>query len=382
MAGPIEVREAESPRERRQFIRFPWTLYGSDPFWVPPLIRSVKRALDPQRDPFFDHAEMRLFLAWRDGEIVGRIASIVNYLHNNYHVDKMGFWGFFETAPDPDVARALLDAAADELRAHGLDEMSGPFNPSINAECGMLVDGFNLPPVALMPYNPAYYPDLVEAAGHTKLKDLYAYLVVDEQVGADRKTRQRLDRIAQRVRQRHPDITVRPLDMSVYEEEVGRLGDLFNAARRDNWGFVPTTDEEIRQMAADMKPILIPELVLVAERRGKPIGCMMSIPDINPLLKKCNGRLFPFGWFHLLMGRRTIHRMRIFGAAVHPEHRNLGVIPLLFVHYVEAGLRLGMDVGELSWVCEDNTQSIRTLEAAFKPNLYKRYRIYHHRLVD
>ena len=372
----VEVREVADRAERRLFLRLPWRLYGSDPLWVPPLLTSVDTQLDPKRHPFFEHAEARLYLAWRQGRPVGRIAAIINHLHNSYHGERAGFWGFFETERDPAVARALLDAAAADLRRAGMARMSGPFNPSINSECALLVDGFDRPPVILMPYNPPWYPELIEAAGLPPEQELHAYWLSTEQFAADAEARGRLERIARAVRRRHPDLTVRPLDMARYDAEVMALGKVFNAARRANWGYVPTTDAELRFLAREMKPIVVPDLALVAELRGRPIGCLMSLPDINPLLRKLDGRLFPFGWARLLLGRRRLRSMRVFGAGSLPECRNLGVTPLLFDQFVRNTIRLGYEGGELSWVAEDNLKSMRTIESTFHPHRYKRYRIY------
>ncbi len=375
-AGDVEVREVASSRERDLFLRLPSRLYRSDPFWVPPLLSAVDKQLDPKRHPFFEHAEARLYLAWRGGRPVGRIAAIVNHLHNSYHNEKAGFWGFFETERDQQAAKALLDTAADTLRGFGMTKMSGPFNPSVNAECGLLVEGFNSPPVILMPYNPAYYPGLVEQAGLRPVKELYAYQLFEPDVSAGQASRQRVERLALAVRRRHPEITVRHLDMKRFEADVLTLGKLFDTARRDNWAFVPTTEAELRLMAREMKPVVVPELVLIAEVRGKPAGCMMALPDINLILRKLNGRLFPFGWARLLWGKRRIRAVRVFGSACLPEYRKLGVAALLFAHFIQTGLHLGYNTAELSWLAEGNVQSMRTLEAAVQPRLYKRYRIY------
>ncbi len=372
----VEVHQVADRRERKLFLRLPWRLYESDPLWVPPLLGAVNKQLDPRRHPFFKHAEARLYLAWRGARPVGRVAAIVNHLHNSYHGETTGFWGFFETEPDPGVARALLDRAADDLRGCGMTEMRGPFNPSTNAECGLLVEGFDRPPAILMPYNPPYYPEFVEQAGHRPIKELYAYVLFAEQVAGDQGTRQRLERIARAVQRRHPEITVRSLAMARYKAEVAALGEVFNAARRDNWGYVPTTDAELQLMAREMKPIALPDLILIAELRGKPVGCLISLPDINPLLQKLNGRLFPFGWARFLWGKRRIRRLRVFGVACLPEYRGLGVTALLFDRFIRNGLRWGCPEAELSWVADDNLQSVRTLQSAFQPRLYKRYRIY------
>ncbi len=377
-AGPdaIRVCEAVSRRERRLFLRLPWRLYARDPNWVPPLLSALDRQLDPRRHPFFEHADARLYIAWSGGRPIGRIAAIINHLHNKFHGDRMGFFGYFESERDPAVAVALFDRVAADLREHGLTAMSGPFNPSINGECGLLVEGFDSPPVCLMPYNPPWYLDLVEAAGLRPLKELYAYHLTGEEMAPDRRPRQRLQRIAEAVARRQPELVVRSLDMRRYDADVVALGKLFNAARRGNWGFVPATDAELRLMAREMKPIVRPELILVAELRGEPVGCLIALPDVNLVLRKIHGRLLPFGWLRLLRFERQVRSIRVFGVACLPEYRNLGITPLLFERFIERGLRLGCEEAELSWVAEDNQSSVRTIEAAFEPRRYKRYRIY------
>ncbi len=372
----VEVREAVGRRDRRFFLRLPWRLYAGDANWVPPLLGSLDRQLDPRRHPFFEHAEARLYLAWRNGRPVGRIVAIVNHLHNETHGDRMGFFGYFESERDPAVARALLDRAAADLREHGMTAMSGPFNPSINGECGLLVEGFDSPPVCLMPYNPPWYPELLEEAGLRPVKELYAYHLTGAAMAPDRKLRQRLQRIAEGVVRRQPGLTVRSLDMRRYGTEVVALGKLFNAARRGNWGFVPATDAELRLMAREMKPVVRPELILTAELRGEPVGCLIALPDVNVALRKVNGRLLPFGWLRLLLHGRQVRSIRVFGAACLPEHRNLGITPLLFERFIERGLRMGCEEAELSWVAEDNRIAVSTNEAAFEARRYKRYRIY------
>ncbi|HPD14235.1 MAG TPA: N-acetyltransferase [Planctomycetota bacterium] len=376
MSDAIEVRPVANRRERRAFLRLPWEIYCGDPNWVPPLLSSVDHMLDPRRNPFYEHAESRLYLAWRGGRPVGRIVATVNHLHNERYHDGAGFWGFFEAEEDPAVAQALLDRAAEDLRSRGLASMRGPFNPSINAECGVLIEGFDRPPSLLMPYNPPYYPDVIQRAGHTKHKDLLAYYLDQDMIAPGTEARERMERIEALVRRRNPELTIRTIDMTRFEDEVLALGELFNLARERNWGFVPVTPAEMRAMAREIRPILVPDCVILAEVAGRLAGCTMGLPDIGPLLKKANGRLLPFGWFHLLFGRRRLDSMRIFGAAVHPDFRNLGVIPLLFLQYLRHSKAHGFYWGELSWVAEDNVASMRTLEAAFKPRLYKRYRIY------
>lgn len=376
MVSGIDVRPVTGAKERKAFLRLPWAIYAQDPLWVPPLLSAMDKLVDPARNPFFEHAEQQLFLAWRGGEPVGRIAATIDRLHAERHGEQVGFWGFFESPNDVGVANALFDAAADHLRGKGMAEMRGPFSPSINGECGLLAEGFDRPPFVLMPHNPAYYPALVEGAGMTRHKDLFAYIIHSEQVGPHRPTIKRLERLATAIRRRHPDLTVRPVDLSRYEDEVLTCGRLFNTVREPNWGFVPMTDAELRALARDMRPIAEPALAIVCELRGKPIGCLLGIPDINPLLRKMNGGLFPFGWLKFLLGRRKLARARIFGAGALPEYRNLGVTPLLITELIHRSQAAGYFTGELSWVAEDNVRSLRVIENAINPECYKTYRIY------
>jgi len=372
----ITVREVATRAERRAFLKLPWRLYRGDANWVPPLLMALRRQLDPARNPFFRHAEMRLYLAWRDGLPVGRIAATVNRRHNQFHHDAMGFWGYFETVNDPAVARALLDRAGDDLRGRGMTEMTGPFSPSINGECGVLVEGFDEPPFIMMPYNPPYYDSLIAQAGLQKAKDLLAFVSYPGNVAADTNNIQRLERICAAIRKRHPTLVVRPVNMRNFEADVLAIGHLSNEARQGNWGFVPMSDDEILAMAGDMKLIVDPEMVLIAEFDGKPVGCVVNLPDINVILRKLNGRLLPLGWLRLLRGRRSITTFRGFDSAVLEEYRPYGPAALLYLETIRSAQRRGYVRAELSWVAENNAASIQTAASAAAPQLYKRYRVY------
>jgi len=371
-----EIRQVGDPRERKVFVRLPWRVYELDPLWVPPLLRAAERTLDPARNPFFEHGEIELFLAWRDGRPVGRIAAIVDRAHNERHDEKTGFWGFFETANDPDVAGALFDAAGESLRGRGMTRMRGPFSPNINGEIGLLVEGFDLMPYVLMPYNPPYYAELVEGAGFASHMDLYAYRIRADQVAPEQPAIKRFERLADAIRKRHPGLNVRSIDMARYDDEVLTFGRLFNTARRENWGFVPATDAEIRAMARDMRAIVDPKLVLVCEHDGEPVGCIMGIPDVNPVLREMKGRLFPFGWLRFLLGKRRVHTARVFGAGTLPEYRKAGVTVLLILEFIRRCLYVGYDAGEVSWVAASNVRSLGVIEKSLQLRRYKTYRIY------
>jgi len=372
----VSIRPVRSRRDLRRFIRLPCRLYAGDPCWVAPLEISFRAELDPARNPFFHHAAAEYFLAYRGRRCVGRIAAIRNGLHNRQQKDRAGFWGWFETEDDPEVASALLDRAADTLRDQGLTSMRGPFSPSINGPCRILVEGSDSPPKALMTYNPPSYPRLIEAAGDSKLLDLFALLVRQEDFAPDHPPVARLHRLANVIRKRRPEIVYRSLDMARYDEDTAQLSDLFNEAREDNWGYVPVTDEEFSAMAKEMKPFVIPETIVIAEIDGEIVGCLISIPDINLLLAPCRGKLLPFGWLRILRNRKKVRRLRVFGAATRKTYRNSGVTAVLFDEIAMNCRRVGILGGEVSWVAEDNLKSLGTIQTVFDIEPYKRYRIY------
>ena len=372
----ISIRPVRSRRDLRRFIRLPYRLYAGDPHWVAPLEIAFRAELDRAKNPFFRHAEAEYFLAWRGRDCVGRIAAIRNDLHNSQHGDRTGFWGWFEAEDDAEVASALLDRAADTLAGMDLDSMRGPFNPSINGPCGMLIQGFDSPPRALMPYNPPSYPALMEAVGEEKLLDLFALFVNPEDFTPDHPPVAKLRRLADVVRRRRPDIVYRSLDMNRYDEDTSQLNALFNQARENNWGYVPVTDEEFAALARDMKPFVNPDAIVLAEVGGRVVGCLIGIPDINEILAPCRGKLLPFGWLTILRNRRKVAWLRVFGAATLEAYRNSGVTAVLFDQIIENCRRLGIPGGEVSWVAENNMKSLGTIQKAFGIEPYKTYRVY------
>jgi len=375
MIAELTIQRVGNRRGRRRFLDLPFALYRDHPHWVPPLRRAQAKVL-AGTTAFFDRAEMALFLAERGRRAVGRIAAIHNRAHNDHHNDRVGFFGFFECDPtDAAAARGLFDHAERWLAERGLASVRGPVNPSMNAECGLLIDGFDRPPMVMMPYNPPEYARLVEAAGLTKCKDLYAYLirgrVVDEGKG-----RNRMDRLAEVIRRRHPQVHVRPLNMKRYEQEVQGLMDIFEAARADNWGHVPLTDKEVLEMARDMKRVVDPDLIFVCEVDGRPAGVSVALPNVNRALAAARGRLLPWGFLRFMLAMRRIHEIRILGIAVLERYRHLGIAPLMMLETILRGRAKGIDVGEASWVLEDNDMSNRTIQNVLGPEHYKTYRIY------
>jgi GNAT superfamily N-acetyltransferase len=367
-ASPIRVVPADGRRLRREFVELPYRLYASDPCFVPMLRRDEHRRFDPKHNPFLEHADIRPWLAMRGSRVVGRIAAIDDRLHNDTHSELVTWFGFLE-AIDSGIARALLQTVEAHAAARGSAAVRGPVNPSLHEAAGLLIEGFNEPPAALMPYNPPAYAAFIEGAGYVKVKDLYAW-----NIDLTLPLPERITRIAGRARRRF-GISVRTVDLSKFDSELDILKVIYRQAWVDNWSFVPPTDAEIRQLAIELKPVADPELVLFAEMNGEPVACAVSIPDVNEVLKKMNGRLLPFGILHFLRRRRIINRVRMLLLGVLPQFRRLGLYPLLVSEAVERAARRGYLRGEVGWTLEDN-DLINTGIAAAGATHYKTYRLY------
>ncbi|MGD2136458.1 MAG: hypothetical protein PVF27_09870 [Gemmatimonadales bacterium] len=368
MTDAVLVRRVESARDRERFIGFPYELHRDDPQWVPPLRMDVRHQLSREKNPFFNHADAEYYVAEWHGRVVGRIAAIHNRAHNEFHDDRVGFFGFFECVRDQEVADRLLDTAAAWLRERGLDTIRGPASFSTNDECGLLVAGFDTPPTVLNPHNPPYYAELIERAGFQKAKDLWQYQSVDIELP------QRLERAVQSVRDRL-NVTLRSIDMKRFYEEVERIKPLYNGAWEKNWGFVPMSNPEIDHLAKQLKPIVVPDLVVFAEREGQPIGFAAAIPDMNVALKaNPSGRLFP-GILKVLWRARRISRLRILLLGVLKEFRGKGVAELMYHWIWKKGLTHGFNWGEAGWILEDNVPMNKGLEfMGFE--VYKTLRLY------
>jgi len=328
-----------------------------------------KKLMDRKKNPFYEHAETEFFIAERNGEMVGRIAAIVNHNHNKEHGDKVGFFGFFECVNDQEVANKLFDAAGQFLRSHGMTAMRGPANPSVNDEYGLLINGFDLSPTVLMPYNPPYYATLIESYGLAKIKDLFSYLLSQETVYSDR-----LERVNAIVKERQ-GLTFRPIDMKRFDEDVQRIKDVYNKAWARNWGEVPMTDAEISALAADLKPVVVPDLVIFAEAKGKTVGFALSLPDINVALKNNKkGRLIP-GLIRLFLHKKKINLVRIIVLGVLPEYQPSGAAGVLFYETAVRAQALGYKFGEAGWILEDNEKMIKAA-VTMNGTPHKKYRIY------
>lgn len=369
-ATRIDVQPVRSAADRRAFIELPYRLYRDDPLWVPPLRGDVSELIDPARHPFHEHAKVELFLA-RDaqGRVVGRVAATRNDLHEKVHGgEPVGFFGFFECERDPRIAAALLDAAGAWLAAQGLTTMRGPASFSLNEECGLLVEGFDTSPMVMMPHNPPWYAEVLEAAGMRKAKDLLAY--IRDYVEPPQRL---LD--FERVASERYHVTIRPFDKSKFAEEVERIRTLYNAAWEANWGFVPMTEAEFNHIAKQMKPIADFDFVAFAYVRGELAGFALALPDVNQALKHMGGRLLPFGWAKGLWHGRHIDAVRVLTLGVLPQYRRTGAAEMLYLYLMRTAVRKSLRRAEFSWILEDNF-AIRTPMEKLGGRVYKRYRLY------
>jgi GNAT superfamily N-acetyltransferase len=367
-SGAVAVAPVSGRRELAAFLRLPWLVNAGDPHWVPPLLADQKKLLDRRRHPFHQHADAEYFLARRGGRVAGRIAAIVNHRHNAFHDERTGFFGFFESVDDDEVATALLATAGDWLRARGMERVLGPMNFSTNEECGLLIDGFETAPRIMMPHNPRYYARLLDAAGYGKAKDLLAYYL--DELEPPRRLVDGAARIA-----RHRGIVLRSLDMRRFQEELAVIKEIYNSAWERNWGFVPMTEAEVDFMARELRPVVKPELCVIAEVDGQPAGFALGLPDFNQALRHVNGRLFPFGLVKLLWHMRRIDGIRVLTLGLRPGYRSLGLGALLYLRLWTEGVRLGYRHGEASWILEDNWEMRRPLEH-MGARIHRTYRIY------
>lgn len=385
--GPLEVRPVQSRADKKAFVELPWKIYRRDPNWVPPLLSMAYEVLDTDRHPFYEFASLALFTAWRGDRIVGRIGAIDNPRHNETHQDKVGFFGFFEAENDPEAVWALFDAASSWLRERGKDAIRGPANPSVNDEYGLLVEGFDSPPVIMMPYNPPYYVELIEGYGFEKAMDLWAWYVPTEIFGGPKadKLPDKLVRVAGAVRKRY-GYRARAVNMGDWENELAKIKAVYRKAWEKNWGAVALTDHEFAHIADGLKQMADPDLVFIVEdREGNVAGISVSLPDLNQALLKAYPRpgvpefitLLKLLWHWKV--RRCVDGLRVMLLGVLEPYRGRGVDALLIYETALAGLKKGYRWGEMSWILETNDMMNRGIEL-MQAHVYKTYRIYEKKL--
>jgi GNAT superfamily N-acetyltransferase len=357
---PVTVRPVEGGRDLKRFIELPYRLRREDPQWVPPLRFERRQFLDRRKNPYFEHAEAEYLVCERDGEVVGRITAQVDQRWDEFQGGNDGMFGFLELENDPEVARALVGAASAWVRERGRDRILGPMDFTTNNECGLLVDGYEAQPIILQPWNPPYYKELLEGLGMTKAMDMRMW---DLWLGKLKEGNE-FDPMIKAAAKVADDkgVIVRKMRKRDLEAEIGRFMEVYNEAWSRNWGFVPITEAEVKYQAKNLRPVLVEDWAMIAEQNGVVVGAALTLPDINQVLKKMNGRLFPFGWWHFLTGRRKIDRVRVFALGVKREYQHLGVAAALYERHRETANRMPQKGGQTGWILETNKSMNRAME--------------------
>lgn len=368
----IEIREVKTKKEKKAFIDFPHDLYAGDPNYVPELHIAQQDMLNPKKYPFFEYGSVKLYLAYKDGKIAGRIASIRNDRYNKHFGSNIGFFGFFDTINDIEVARVLIEQTRKDARMHGFISIMGPTNLTTNETAGVLIDGFDDPPKIMMTYNKPYYDLLLTGLDMHKEMDLYAYMIYTDRVS------QKSIRLAEALEQRleRRGITLRNINLKKLKSEAEHILDIYNEAWIDNWGFYPFTKAEFDYLRNDLKMIADEKFIWFAEKDGEPIGFGLVVPNINEVQQKIKrGRLFPTGIFKLLTGKSKVKTVRILALGVKKEYRKLGIEALFFSKAIKEAQRRKLIGGEASWVLENNAEMIAAAER-LNGERYKTYRLY------
>jgi GNAT superfamily N-acetyltransferase len=375
MTSAIQIQKVISKHDLNTFVKFPWRVYKGDPNWVPPLIAERLDYLNAEKNPFYQQAEVALFLARRGRETVGTIAPFINESANEYSNEKVGGFGFFEVIEDYAVAERLLDTACDWVKARGMTTLRGPTNFSNNEAPGVLIEGADCPPVMLAAHTPAYYKTFLERYGMEKFIDNYAWRAFRSQIGTELENLPpELFRVADAARRRS-SVTIRKARFENWEEEMTKAHYLFNITLTHLSDYVPISEEQFRRMADQLRPFLDPDLVLFAETDGRPIGFCVAIPDINRVLVHLNGRLFPLGWLKLLWYKRRIDVVSFKLMGVLEEYRRRGIDALLYLETIKAVFAKGYEWLDGSLTSEENL-AVNYLAERLGAEQYKHYRIY------
>lgn len=372
----VEIIPVQDQQGRERFVRFAWHVYRDDPLWVPPLIRSQLHTLDPQRGSFFRYGEAALFMARRDGRDVGRIAGWINHRANEFLGEKAAGFGFFETFNDYEIAQALLDAVCEWARGRGMETIRGPFYFSMDDSPGVLIEGFDRPPVLLCGHSPPYYADLLERYGMTKYRDAYAHWIdLSAFKGDVTNLPPKILRVAEAVRHR-TGVQIRTMRMENWDAEVKRVMHLVNEAMGYMRNHVPMDEQEFIRFTEELRQVVDPDLVFFAEVDGRPVGFSATIPDVNQALKAANGRLFPLGWLRLWWRMRHIDVASLKLLAVLKEYRSRGLDSLLYLETARVLLRKGYAWLDMSLTAEHNVMINRIIKNVGGQR-YKVYRTYY-----
>ncbi|MET0557070.1 MAG: hypothetical protein ABW065_00145 [Solirubrobacterales bacterium] len=367
----VSIRVARGPGALKRFVDLPYRLHAGTP-WIPPLKLERQLFLNRRLNPYFKHGEAEYFLAWRDGRVVGRVSAQIDRAFNEYHESRWGMFGFLDLEDDPEVMKALLDAASHWLRQRGCDRIVGPMDFSMNEESGILIEGHELEPLIRQPWHPAYYQRLCEGAGLEKAMDLYSWTLDVSNRGTT--LLPVLEELDQRAKTEH-GVTIRKMSRRHLRREMDGFAEIYNAAWADNWGFVPYSKEDLDTYAFDLQLVYQPEWFMVAEKDGETIAIAITPIDINQVLKRMKGRILPFGWWHWLNKGRICDRVRVGFLGVKPEYQHTGVAAALYIAHFEAAERTRQDHGEAGWILETNEAMNRGLEA-MGGEIVKKYRVY------
>ena len=365
----LKITEVKSSSELDRFIRLPWKIYKNHPCWVPPLVSERKKFLNPQINPFFDRAEVKLFLAENEkGITLGRIALVHDHIYQENYSKNTGIMGMFETVDDENVSRLLFDKARSWCEEKGFGKLIGPMNLSINHECGLMVEGFDRTPMLGIPYNPRYYEKHLQGWGFRKSKDLVSFRLDLIKIP------EYLQNAAHKLEKRGR-FKLRALNLSRLDDELKIIWDIYNSAWDMNWGSVPMTSKEFVFAAEEMKSFVNPELCLIAEVKGEPVGFSLALPDINQVLIEMDGKLFPFGWAKFLWKKNKIDSYRVLTLGVKKNFRRLGIDAYMYYEMYRKFIEQNIKWCEMSWMLEDN---VDIMEPMFKigGTIYKRHRIY------
>ena len=376
-SAPVRCEVVESRRDRKAFLELERQIYRDDPNWIPPIWQVRRELVGFKHHPFYDDADRQAFLVRRGDHVVGRVLAIINHAHNRYHGETRGFFGFFECFDDAEASHALLEAACRWLRHQGMTEVRGPVHPSLNYECGLLIEGFDSPPTFMIPHNRDYYGRLIEAFGFGKTQDLYSYDAhVDMLEDLDPKLKFVIDEATRRF-----DVTCRPIDRRRFAQDVRSFLEIYNQSLQQTWGYVPMSTAEMDHQAAGLKHLIVPELTSIAEIDGEPVGAGFGLLDYNQIIRQINGRLLPLGWLKLLTGKRKIDRLRLISTNVLPKYQKWGLGLVTLARILPEAIEFGIQVGEFSWVLESNSLSRGTIERGGAKRT-KVHRLYDRSLSD
>jgi GNAT superfamily N-acetyltransferase len=372
----VDVRPVASRRDLREFIELPFRLHSTSPVWVPPLRLERRLFLSRRQNAFFTHGDAQLLLAWRDGRVVGRLSAQIDDAFNAYHGNRWGMFGFLELEDDPDILPPLLDAAAGWLRHRGRDRMVGPMDFTMNDESGVMLEGFDREPMIKQPWHPPYYERRCADAGLEKSVDL---LMWELQIADRERMLPIIFKLAEQLGPRH-GISIRKMSRRTLRADLDRFAEVYNAAWSENWGFVPYSKADLDYSAQEMQLVFDANWFMIAETaEGETAAVAITVPDINQVLKRMNGRLLPFGWWHFLRRKRIMDRVRVGFLGVAPAYQHTGVAAALYVEHFDVARRRPQKWGEMGWILESNRNMNRAMEA-MGGRVVRRYRVYERRL--